>query len=536
MKRILCFLILAMLFLPFFPVHAEMIELYLDGQAVSCDPSPIIKDGRTLIPVRALFEDMGAVVSWNESERAVGLECFGVSVKMIIGDKTAVVNGIAVGLDTPPEIINGRTLIPLRFVSESIGLTVSWDGEKRRVDVFSKKDEGGSSSDDKEDKPVPTSVVSDVSLSEKEGYDVLNFSVSGSYEIKRMTLKNPDREVLDIYGAALSGGNVNLETTTEKVRLGSHDGYVRIVLEGTSPLRYIYGDNNGVVNVKIYSDKKNFNFLGAEEKTLIFPDGAVPTVQNGGKKIIISVSGISLSDEIVKVGDSLVSEIASSSGAVTLSLNRTASARVEGNTVILTENAENTEEDTEYVPTGKRLVVLDAGHGGTDPGSLGKAEDGETVIAYEKDMNLSITLMVKTLLEEQGITVALTRADDTFVGLAERAEFANEKGAELFVSIHNNSIPQPEYKGSMVLFYMTSAKGKVLAKNILDEMVAAAGTIDRGLRDGTNMAVIRRTDMPAVIVECGCLTNSEELANLMDSSFQKKLAEGIAKGIIKTLE
>ena len=66
-------------------------------------------------------------------------------------------------------------------------------------------------------------------------------------------------------------------------------------------------------------------------------------------------------------------------------------------------------------------------------------------------------------------------------------------------------------------------------------MVKSAGTIDRGLRDGTNMAVIRRTDMPAVIVECGCLTNQEELANLMDDAFLKKLAEGITSGIIKTM-
>ena len=87
----------------------------------------------------------------------------------------------------------------------------------------------------------------------------------------------------------------------------------------------------------------------------------------------------------------------------------------------------------------------------------------------------------------------------------------------------------------MVLYSLKSSGGKRLASNILEAVVTSAGTINHGLRNGTNMAVIKRTIMPAVIVECGCLSNREELENLMDDAFLSDVAEGIAAGIIKTL-
>ena len=219
-------------------------------------------------------------------------------------------------------------------------------------------------------------------------------------------------------------------------------------------------------------------------------------------------------------------------GEITVSLKKAADFTITENTVVFSVKEEvKNEVDNE---TG--IVVLDAGHGGKDPGSLGYDEDGKTILATEKDMNLTITLMVYEMLMNQGVNVILTRKDDTYIGLVERAEIANKHKAELFVSIHNNSIPDPEYKGSMVLYSLKSKGGRTLASNILKEMTKSAKTENKGLRDGTNMAVIRNTAMPAVIVECGCLTNAEELENLMDIDFLYSLAEGITEGILLTLE
>ena len=531
MKKICCFFALIALLTAVIPSFAEEISLFLNGNKITCDPAPVIENGRTLIPARALFEEMGAAVSWDGENQRVGIDYGNIKISMTIGDRTAVVSDKAVGLDVPPAIINGRTMIPLRFVSESIGADVSWDGEKRAVSV-TMADENGS---EKEDDPAPLkTVIKEVTFSKREDHDVLSFTASGNYTVSKMTLTDPDREVFDLKGAALSGKGMSFEGDFSRVRVGSHDGYVRVVLEGDEPLRYIYADNGGVINVKIYSEKKNFDFLGETDKTFIFPEGASLSASSDGQSVTISVSGVTIGDESMRINDSLVTSAQASSNIVTVALKSTASVKTDNNKVILTPG--KTEDNKNNNTVNKNLVVLDAGHGGSDPGSLGKDESGENVLANEKDMNLKITLMVADMLKENGVEVALTRSDDVYVGLAERAEFANAKNAALFVSIHNNSIPQPEYKGSMVLYYATSTAGKALARNILDEMTKSAGTIDRGLRDGTNMAVIRRTDMPAVIVECGCLTNQEELANLMDDEFLRKLAEGITAGIIKTMK
>lgn len=331
--------------------------------------------------------------------------------------------------------------------------------------------------ENKEEAATPQIIIKEVTFSKREDHDVLSFTASGKYNIGKMTLQNPDREVFDIMGAALSGKGESFEGGVSRVRVGSHDGYVRFVLEGDAPLRYIYSDNSGVVNVKIYEKKLNFDFLGESEKTFIFPDGASVSAVSENNTVKISVGNVNMADESIKINDSLVSSAETNGNTLTVSLKSSASVRTEKNKVILTPGKSGEKENN---TVNKNLVVLDAGHGGSDPGSLGKDESGEKVLAYEKDMNLKITLMVADMLRENGVEVELTRSDDVYVGLAERAEFANGKNAALFVSIHNNSIPQPEYKGSMVLFYATSTKGKMLAKNILDEMVKSAARSTEG--------------------------------------------------------
>lgn len=527
MKRILALTLFFIIIQGFFVSYANKISVFLNGNEVLCTPEPVIFEGRTLIPVRAVFEQMGAAVNWNNDERSVTVVYRDITIKMTIESKNATVNGNAFELDVPAKIFSDRTMIPLRFVGEAIGAKVEWNGDLRRVDISSPEDGG-------EGVPsVPSVVIKDLSISDRGDYDVFSFNASGKYTLSTMTLTQPDRLVFDALDASVNASGFEQKNGGfVSIRVGNHDGYARIVAETQAPARYIYADNGGIVNIKIYKEKKNYNFLGAAEKKIIFPESTTAITESlSGNQAILSVSGAALSDETLKIGDDLVTEISVSGTKVFVTLKTDASISIDKNTVTFTK----AEEKRDEAVINGRLVVLDAGHGGSDPGSLGKDISGENIIAYEKDMNLAITLKVERMLKENGIEVLLTRGSDVYVGLAERAEFANERNAALFVSIHNNSIPQADYKGSMVLYYLESSAGKVLAQNILDEMTAAAGTIDRGLRDGTNMAVIKRTDMPAVIVECGCLTNQEELADLMDDAFLEKLAFGITQGIIKTL-
>jgi hypothetical protein len=103
------------------------------------DAPPIIESGLTLVPFRAIFEALGATVLWNESEQKVTGQLGDRAIEMIIDDNTAYVNGQPITLDAPPKIINDRTLVPLRFISENFGFKVDWHEEMQRIDITTVK-------------------------------------------------------------------------------------------------------------------------------------------------------------------------------------------------------------------------------------------------------------------------------------------------------------------------------------------------------------------------------------------------------------
>lgn len=184
-------------------------------------------------------------------------------------------------------------------------------------------------------------------------------------------------------------------------------------------------------------------------------------------------------------------------------------------------------------PTNKKsLIVLDPGHGGKDVGTY---SEGPSVY-HEKFLNLSTANMVKNYLVQMGYEVAMTRSNDTFIALGERAEFANKKKPALFVSIHYNSAPSKEAEGVEIFYYRAkndknrSDESKSLATAILQKILKNTEAKSRGVKHG-DLAVIRQTDMPAVLVEGGFLTNKEEREKLGDASYLKRLALGIAQGI-----
>lgn len=176
-----------------------------------------------------------------------------------------------------------------------------------------------------------------------------------------------------------------------------------------------------------------------------------------------------------------------------------------------------------------KLVVLDAGHGGSDPGTI----FGEY---SEKTFNLDITLKTAAILQQKGINVRLTRSSDVFVGLEERANMANEWGADLFVSIHNNSMPEG-IRGSMAFYYPTSAKGKTYAKLILDNMYEKLGMGYMGASGlkSAEYVVLKKTKMPAVLVEVACMSHEDDLNLLKSETFRQKAAEVLADSIIQIL-
>ena len=183
---------------------------------------------------------------------------------------------------------------------------------------------------------------------------------------------------------------------------------------------------------------------------------------------------------------------------------------------------------------GGKCVVLDAGHGGNDPGAVGYDSSGKEV-AYESTINLAITKLLGKKLEASGVKVIYTRDEDEYASLKSRTELSNNSGCDLFVSIHCNSIAKPEIDGTQVYYHPSSEVGTILAKNIYNNMVSMTGLSPKNLQNGSHLYVIRTTVAPAVLVETAFISNAHDRAYLTSASGQETIAEAIYQGVVKTL-
>jgi len=184
------------------------------------------------------------------------------------------------------------------------------------------------------------------------------------------------------------------------------------------------------------------------------------------------------------------------------------------------------------MPLSRKIIVLDAGHGGWDPGMVaGKVE--------EKHINLSIAQKLQTFLEQGGATVIITRIDDSDLArnksgdMNARRLIANTSHADIFVSIHQNAYASSSVKGAQVFFFNESDNSQKLATHVQDRIKEF---VDSGNKfkpkANSNYYVLKQTEMPAVLVECGFLTNYNERQRLNSEEYQEKVAWGIYLGIV----
>ncbi|UJR84818.1 N-acetylmuramoyl-L-alanine amidase family protein [Sandaracinus amylolyticus] len=175
------------------------------------------------------------------------------------------------------------------------------------------------------------------------------------------------------------------------------------------------------------------------------------------------------------------------------------------------------------------LVVIDPGHGGSDPGAVGCSIE-------EEDVVLDVSQRLQVLLERDGIRIAMTRDADTTVGLSARATFANSRGATGFVSIHSNSNGGTPATGTETFVYPGSnARTRALGQGVQSAMIAAWGLRDRGLKEG-NFAVVRETTMPAALGELAFTNNCTTDARfLSDPAQRQRMAEHLRTAILSWL-
>lgn len=216
-------------------------------------------------------------------------------------------------------------------------------------------------------------------------------------------------------------------------------------------------------------------------------------------------------------------------------------------TILLIFKVKNTSEDVmEYMPVSNKIIVLDAGHGGIDPGAMNK---DKTIL--EKDINLEITKKLRDLIEASGGTVIMTREKDVSLyedddskttrqkyneNLKNRKKIIDESEGNIFISIHLNAFEQSKYYGAQTFYPKDKEDGKELAQFVQDELKRVVNQDnDRKIKPRDDIYLLKNTKMPSILIECGFLSNEKESKLLADSNYQDKIAWAIYVGIQKYL-
>ncbi|WP_411342850.1 N-acetylmuramoyl-L-alanine amidase [Paenibacillus sp. WLX1005] len=468
MKK-LGFLMFLFVFLWSFPHIGEAAtstKVVLNGQELSIPEDVQNIDGSVMIPIRVVSENLGYKVQWNQSEGRVTIDSDSKSIQLFIGKKSAAIGNTTYNLNTAPVVQNGTTLVPIRLVSEQMGIGLSWNNSDKIVTLTTSGDDTGggtNSGSGTGSAENGLALVNGISFSESRLLVTLDKSVTP----KVSKMDSPDRIVVDLpnanFGAgfAAQGPDASAgQIATIAVPNNDNVSQIRYSQYSTDPS-----------SVRIVIDLKNKqNYEVFTEDSLLIVDLTPDT----------------------------------------------------GKTTEPTTTTGPTQPGTGVGDSGKKVVVIDAGHGDQDPGAIGSQ-------TTEKKLNLALALKVEALLKQDpNIDVILTRSDDTFLELKERVKIAEKLGADVFVSIHANSSGSSAASGTET--YYQRASSKKLAQTIHKYFVAATGFKDRGVQYG-NFHVIRETTMPAVLLEVGFISNKTEESKMMDTSKQDQVAASIVKGI-----
>lgn len=199
----------------------------------------------------------------------------------------------------------------------------------------------------------------------------------------------------------------------------------------------------------------------------------------------------------------------------------------------------NSAVETFALATASKTIVIDPGHGGFDPGKVGITG------VHEKEINLNIALKVRGYLEQSGAYVIMTRTEDVDLDgddtkswkkkdMVRRSEIANNSDGDIMISIHQNAFPQSNVRGGQVFYHKNSEQGKKLAQQIQTAIKKHADADNKRVaKHNEDYYILRTTKVPAVIIECGFLTNPEEERKLNTDDYQEKMAWAIYIGIVE---
>lgn len=587
MRKIFRYFVTALMLLLLFAsqsVFAEEVsdvKIYLEDKLLISDAAPFIENDRTMVPVRMVAENMGYDVLWNPTNRMVTILSTKQKIVLTIDQSTALVGKSQVEMDMPAIIRSDRTYVPIRFVSENFGFLVDWDADTRSVLITAPKatptptpkptatpkptqkptteSSGDNGTVDEDDDIIINKIFTERTTNQL----YLKIQATGGRveNPKTMKLEDPLRFVIDIPDAVLDIQTREINVGSEyisKVRFSQFTqapNSVRIVVDLNKEADITYGYVDGFFTLSMKDSPSAIRKITAKKTT----DADVITISSNTVltpeyfvlynpyRIVFDFYNTKCSADSLSFSGAYIEKIQfyehtdKTRVTITAEENAAYEFKADGTSFQImiseplspqvTPKPGTNQTDAKY----KKLIVLDPGHGGTEPGTLGEI-DGEVVVK-EKDINLKISNKVLKILRDKGYNVIATRTTDTYVGLTTRADIANSADADLFVSIHNNSFEDPSAKGTLTMYAYDDPKegnnisGKTIANIMQKELVKGTEGQDRGLLKNAQIVVIRKTEMPAILVECLFMSNEKDLQELLDDERIDKIAEHIAKGI-----
>ncbi|WP_202707093.1 N-acetylmuramoyl-L-alanine amidase family protein [Sporosalibacterium faouarense] len=639
-------------------VSLMKVNVEINGQALESDVPPLVYDERTLVPIRFVAENLNAEVNWHQEEQEAVINALGKEIILKPNSSQVIIDGEKKELPygVPAKIVNdGRTMVPLRFVSEELGCSVKWDQEtltasiqaesqevldidvdmntdyprvvvktsgpvlyntielgdfnKLVIDIpnstlniedESKVDTKGILNLEVEKYPIKAvrssqfkvdpnvtriaidldnltdyeinylsngegfeikfiNNVSDVVAEEIDGNKAIIIKNSNKVEYSSFVLQDPNRIVIDLMSSNYDVDKYEYEIDDElisgiRVAQFDHDGYynenekvVRVVLDikenAYMPEPQIETiDNNLVIFLEdkdfssidyntLESDKGSLEITGLKETDYdVVYDDEVNTMHVRMPKDNIEIDNgkLNIDDDLVEDitikedGEEKVFEIKLKKNIEYTSFEKNGKKNI----LIVMEY-----KNKKY---GDKLIIIDAGHGGKDPGTTAINSK-----IHEKELTLMVAKRLEKKLNEIGFKTYLTRDNDEYIGLYERTDKANSMDGDAFISIHFNAHNNPDVKGIETIYcpsYGSDQKTEdqyPFAETIHSAVVDAIGGIDRGINRRPEIVVTRESKMVAALVELGFISNPEEEKAILSFDYIDKAVDGISEGLME---
>lgn len=513
---------------------ATEVALVVNGSPVRADVPPRILSGRTMVPIRIVSENLGAQVDWDAASRSIAIRRGQRRVHLAVGQTEAVIDERPVALDVAPVILDGRTLVPLRFVGEALGAEVAWDEASRTVSV--RPGQHG---------------LTDVSVHPDSDRGRLRLHLSGAAEVQVTAVDGGSggrpQIIVDLSHTETLLAQPEFPVGLAGVvrgRVGPHPAdptTLRVVLEleQAVPYRMARADNGRDVVLEFPYRVTGVRHVQDQDGQAVFIEANGPVSPRSSTlsdppRIVIDLPGTTAGPGLspsLDVGEGVVRRVRAAqfdhdTVRVVVDLTQDVDYTVQPvhhGVVIKTRRPGNVE------PWGPvlagRTIVIDAGHGGKDPGSTSHSG------IHEKHIVLQMAQLTAQVLTEAGARVVMIRSDDRFIDLYDRAHMANTSGGHAFISIHANAYHNSSLHGTETYYYPGSVPGQRLAQLLHRELLAALGLPDRGVRSA-DFVVLRETRMPAALVEAAYITHPEGERLLTDPQGQMAVAQAILRALV----